>query len=160
MGGGRGRGKGLTSSEPDGFRDTHAVFNLAGGSERTTGSLSPLIFAALKNLQRSRGCAAKAHAHLDSHLSGDRLSSTFPHAYWPFVYFPGKNVHSVLGPILLWVFICFSVFRGLIDWNSHKSYLNKLCVYNIYTFLLLFALPRYCLDIFSQFTDCLAADHF
>lgn len=70
-GGGRGRGKGLTSSEPDGFRDTHAVFNLAGGSERTTGSLSPLIFAALKNLQRSRGCAAKAHAHLDSHLSGD-----------------------------------------------------------------------------------------
>lgn len=34
-GGGReGRGKGLTSSEPDGFHDTHAVFNLAGGSER------------------------------------------------------------------------------------------------------------------------------
>lgn len=38
-GGARGRGKGLTSSEPDGFHDTHAVFNLAGGSERTSGSL-------------------------------------------------------------------------------------------------------------------------
>ena len=42
------RGKGLTSSEPDGFHDTHAFFNLAGGSERTATPCLPLYLQILR----------------------------------------------------------------------------------------------------------------
>ena len=67
---GGGPRQGFTFIRADSFHDTHDIFNLAGGFESTSG-LSPLIFADLKNLQCSHGCAVMADVHLELHPSGD-----------------------------------------------------------------------------------------